>query len=902
MKTIIKRPLSIILAALMVISLFAAVPMTAGAVDKFDVRVFKKSIFTDPNNPSIEDMTDFVDVDDDAAKAWDGAPSDGLSFLIYGFDSSTDKFKVASFRDGTNYSISECTFAECFYLSDGMAASSVYYTVPLTHTITWMNYDGTVLATEEVVDGDTPAYNGDTPVMDADARYTYTHKGWSPAVTAATENATYIATYKGEPNPSGANVRAGMKWYKGWYYSSWNGGDGGYFNNSLSSDHCFMDDELINIKGPTSEDNYWRFYFKGQRDTNHIAIKDTVSGMTPTGLQIVSGSGTRWDRFTVKALYGPAPDVDLESISLAPNYDASFVVDRVIPMTVSFEPRFTAAGKTIKWSVDSDNVALYTDKDCTTPVGNEATDAVTVYAKGEDEGNATVTAVCAQDESITASYDITVQESDPNIGLQWFPGQQHDLYDARCALASDPTETFDIDYFTLYSIDNYNDSKWRFTFKDFIFHYNDKIIDFDITENTPTGVEIVSGAGAEEDPYIIDLTYDEAPYVAVSSIGFTTDSSQKVYDDGSIAITAGINPKYATNKKVTWSVNNANVSLYTDAECTIPVGSGETDALTVYAKGDTVGTANVTVTSADNNTKSATCSIEVLDSTKRMPVNYQVADTDNDGWNGNQINVCEKGTNNIVAVIVNDEFKPQSGAVNLVKGKSYDLVWVKKGYHADECSFSIVDPYTGETFSAETSDCAGFADGQVIYTITAPPYDYTIGTTGYYFADTIKKGVDDTLAQANGYSNLYNFKILGVQKKYTDSNGTEETRGVRFVAVLNNEILQDAEDYGFIAVAGNYMSEARANIDGVTLDTASDKNVFTCKGTNNSISGEYGKYNSQKDYKYVTFAINNIRDKGVAVMFYLKDRNNKVYYANYTNREGATYTNCAVDWATLSKM
>lgn len=82
MKTIIKRPLSIILAALMVISLFVAVPMTASAVDKFDVRVFKKSIFTDPNNPSIEDMTDFVDVDDDAAKAWDGAPSDGLSFLI----------------------------------------------------------------------------------------------------------------------------------------------------------------------------------------------------------------------------------------------------------------------------------------------------------------------------------------------------------------------------------------------------------------------------------------------------------------------------------------------------------------------------------------------------------------------------------------------------------------------------------------------------------------------------------------------------------------------------------------------------------------------------------------------------------------------------------------------------
>ena len=66
--------------------------------------------------------------------------------------------------------------------------------------ISFVNFDGTVLQKTQVAYGTTPEYTGATPEKAATAQCTCTFAGWTPEVVAATDDATYTATYSETPN------------------------------------------------------------------------------------------------------------------------------------------------------------------------------------------------------------------------------------------------------------------------------------------------------------------------------------------------------------------------------------------------------------------------------------------------------------------------------------------------------------------------------------------------------------------------------------------------------------------------------------------------------------------------------------------------------------------------------
>ena len=85
-----------------------------------------------------------------------------------------------------------------YYGSEQTFTTTGTYTPP-TYTITFANWDGATLQSSQVTEGEMPEYTGATPVRPEDEQNTYSFNGWSPAIVAATADATYTATYTATP-------------------------------------------------------------------------------------------------------------------------------------------------------------------------------------------------------------------------------------------------------------------------------------------------------------------------------------------------------------------------------------------------------------------------------------------------------------------------------------------------------------------------------------------------------------------------------------------------------------------------------------------------------------------------------------------------------------------------------
>ena len=67
------------------------------------------------------------------------------------------------------------------------------------YTVTWKNYDGTILEVDnDVESGTMPSYDGEEPIKESDDRYDYTFAGWTPELEPVTKDITYTAVFTNE--------------------------------------------------------------------------------------------------------------------------------------------------------------------------------------------------------------------------------------------------------------------------------------------------------------------------------------------------------------------------------------------------------------------------------------------------------------------------------------------------------------------------------------------------------------------------------------------------------------------------------------------------------------------------------------------------------------------------------
>ena len=73
--------------------------------------------------------------------------------------------------------------------------TAIYKEEIRTYTVTWANFDGTVLEVDELEYGQTPVFNGENPTRPNDHGLSYSWKGWSPTIVPVYRDTTYTAKY-----------------------------------------------------------------------------------------------------------------------------------------------------------------------------------------------------------------------------------------------------------------------------------------------------------------------------------------------------------------------------------------------------------------------------------------------------------------------------------------------------------------------------------------------------------------------------------------------------------------------------------------------------------------------------------------------------------------------------------
>ena len=498
----------------------------------------------------------------------------------------------------------------------------------------------------------------------------------------------------------------GCRWYLGYSYDI----DGAYFKSNYGTKHL-SNHTLRSI----SSSNDWLFTFESahgeQGGYSEVYWNFTITeGSTPTGLEVISGSGTEEDPYVFAPVYDPAPSyVSVDAMKVVKGYTVDFAVNRVVPVKAVFNPA-SATDKSVRWSVQGDGVVLYSDKECTTPIDNGMTSYTTVYAKGVKLGSVVITAESLDIVGIKGCLETEVVV-DQNIGMTWFLHYEHEITADRFEYRGG-SGLYDIDGYELIVIEPYRhmDGYYQFVFEKDGWHENFTIY-MDGETRVPTGLRITGGAGVYSDPYYIEPIYEEPPYAAVEGISLS-QTELEAYTGQVFVITASFDPKFATDRQVIWSADDG-VELYVDKGLTTLVGEGATDVLSVFLKGVKVGQSVVTVTSIQNSAATATMNVTVLDGTRVAFVDY-VLYSHYSAWHGDKLILREVGSTEPFATLTLTESGNAKNTLYLPANKYYELVWYGSE-DAEYCGFQFINTSTADRL-CYVADCGEFEDGQVVAT------------------------------------------------------------------------------------------------------------------------------------------------------------------------------------------
>lgn len=253
MKKMLKRPLSILLAVTMIVSIFTVLPVTTvGAAEVTDTLnldftgISKSTSYStwsnktgssgavyagqsaggndsiqlrSSNNSGIITTTSSGKATKVTVK-WNSNTASDRTLDIYGkntaytsaanlYNSSAQGTKLGSIVKGTG---TELTISGDYEFIGMRSKSGAMYIDQIEikwekenpsaseYTVTWADYNGETLETDTDVSKNTmPQFNDTEPFRSADGEFSYTFIGWSPAITAVTGDVTYTAVYTATP-------------------------------------------------------------------------------------------------------------------------------------------------------------------------------------------------------------------------------------------------------------------------------------------------------------------------------------------------------------------------------------------------------------------------------------------------------------------------------------------------------------------------------------------------------------------------------------------------------------------------------------------------------------------------------------------------------------------------------